>query len=187
MSKKSCVGLFLALAMVVLLESPALAADGELPWGNFAWRMLNIVIFVGVLYKLMGKKAKAFFSGRKADITKELKDLQTRREEAKKKLLELETSIGNLEEERKAILEESKVQAEASKKAILEEAERQAEQILATAKRTAESEGRTILADVRAAIADEIIAATEKTLESKLDNAQHGKLITNSLTKVVLN
>ncbi len=187
MGKKLCVGMFLSLAWVVLLECPAMAADGELPWGNFAWRILNIIIFVGALWLLLGKKARAFFKGRQEGIVNELDNLEARREEAKKKLAELEQSIGNLEQERQAILDESKAQAEASKEAILAEAERQAEQILVAARRTAESEGRSILADVRATIADEIVNATEKALESKLDAAKHGKLITNSLTKVVLN
>lgn len=44
-----------------------------------------------------------------------------------------------------------------------------------------------MLAQVRAAIADEIVDAAEKVLESKLDAAKHDKLINNSLTKVVLN
>ncbi len=187
MSKKSCVGLFLILALVVLSTSPALAADGELPWGNFGWRMLNIVIFVGVLWKLVGKKACAFFKGRQESIGKELDDLAARRKEAKNKLRELESSISNLEKERQAILDESKAQAEASKETIIAEAHRQAEQILVTARRTAENEGRTMLAEVRSTLADEIVDAAEKVLESKLDSAKHGKLITNSLTKVVLN
>ncbi len=187
MSKKSCVGLFLILVIVVLTAGPALAADGELPWGNFGWRMLNIVIFVALLYKLLGKKACAFFKGRQESIGKDLDDLEARRKEAKKKLLELESSIGNLDQERQAILDESKAQAEASKEAIIAEAHRQAEQILVTARRTAENEGRSMLAEVRSALADEIVDAAEKVLESKLDNTKHGKLITNSLTKVVLN
>ncbi len=185
MSKSKCVGI--ALALVMLSASTAFAAEGELPWDNFAWRMLNIAIFVAILYKAVGKKACAFFTGRREGIRQELDDLDVRREEARKNLAKIEASIANLNEERAAILEESKVQAEAGKKAIIEEAERQAEQIIVAARRTAENEGRAILADVRAAIADEIVDAAEKVLETKLDGAKHTKLINNSLTKVVLN
>ncbi len=185
MSKSRCVGL--ALALVLLGASNALAAEGPLPWDNFAWRMLNIAIFVAILYMAVGKKACAFFTGRREGIRQELDDLETRREQAKENLAKLEASIANLSQERAAIIEESKVQAEAGKNAIIEEAERQAEQIIVSARRTAENEGRAILADVRAAIADEIVDAAEKVLETKLDAAKHTKLINNSLTKVVLN
>ncbi len=175
------------MALVLLIQSPAFAAEGELPWGNFAWRLLNLAIFLVLLWKFVGKKACAFFKGRQEGISKDLRDLQTRREDAKKSLAELESSISNLDAERNAILEESKKQAEASKAAIIKEAELQAEQIIVAARRTAENEGRTVLAEVRAVIADEIVDAAEKVLETKLDNAKHNKLITNSLTKVVLN
>ena len=184
MSKSKCVGM--SLALVLLLASPALAAEGALPWDNFAWRMLNIVIFVAILWKFVGAKAKAFLSGRREGIRQELDDLDARREEAKLNLVKIEASIANLVAEREAILNESKVQAEAGKQAIIEEAERQAEQIIVTARLTAQNEGRAILAEVRAAVADEIVDATEKVLETKLDGAKHTKLINNSLTKVVL-
>ena len=62
----------------------------------------------------------------------------------------------------------------------------QAEQIVQQARRTAENEGRAMLAEVRAAIADEIVDAAEKVLAEKLTAAEHEKLITNSLNKVVL-
>ncbi len=185
MSKSRFVGM--ALALVLLSASSAFAADGPLPWDNFAWRMLNIVIFVAILWKAVGKKACTFFTGRREGIRQELDDLDIRREEAKQNLAKIEASIANLAEEREAILAESKTQAEAGKQAIIEEAQRQAEQIIIAARRTAENEGRAILADVRAAIADEIVDAAEKVLETKLDGAKHTKLINNSLTKVVLN
>lgn len=177
----------MALALVLLQASSAYAAEGGLPWDNFAWRVLNIIIFGYILWKFAGTKLAAFLTGRREGIRKDLDNLAERREEAKRKLADIEQSIVNLSAERQAILEESKVQAEAGKKAIIEEAERQAEQIIVTARRTAENEGRTILAEVRAAIADEIVDAAEKVLETKLDAARHTKLINNSLTKVVLN
>ena len=68
----------------------------------------------------------------------------------------------------------------------MEEAHRQAAQIVEQARLTAENEGRAIFAEVRASIADEIVNAAEKALSSKLNAAEHDKLIANSLNKVVL-
>ncbi len=182
-----CKSIWIALALVLLQASTAMAAEGELRWADFGWRILNAVIFVAVLWKLTGKKLVGFLTGRREGIRQDLEDLDQRREDAKKKLSEVEASIANLEAERKAIIDESRAQAEAGKQAIIEEANRQAEQIIAGARRTAENEGRAILTEVRAVIADEIVEAAEKVLESKLDASKHGKLINNSLTKVVLN
>ena len=162
------------LALTLLFAVGAQASEGhDAPrWGDFGWRVLNFII--------------KFFSGRRARISQELQDLETRRADAQKRLDEVEKRISNLESERKAILDESLTQAESVKQAIVEEAKRQAEQIVQQARRTAENEGRTMLAEVRAAIADEIVDAAEKVLAEKLTPAEHEKLITNSLNKVVL-
>ena len=166
------------LALTLLFAVGAQASEGhDAPrWGDFGWRVLNFIIFAGILWYFVGGLARKFFSGRRARISQDLQDLEARRAEAQKRLDEVEKRISNLESERKAILDES----------VVEEAKRQAEQIVQQARRTAENEGRAMLAEVRAAIADEIVDAAEKVLAEKLTAAEHERLITNSLNKVVL-
>lgn len=177
-----------AVALVLLTAGVALASEGEGPrWGDFSWRVLNLILFAAILWKFTGKLIVNFLTGRREGIRQELADLDVKRAEAEKRLAEIEAHISNLDAERKAILEEGKAQAEAGRKAILAEAEKQAQGILDQARRTAENEGRAVLAQVRAAIADEIVDTAEKVLASKLDNSKHGKLIEHSLSKVVLN
>ena len=171
------------LALTLLFAVGAQASEGhDAPrWGDFGWRVLNFIIFAGILWYFVGGLARKFFSGRRARISQDLQDLEARRAEAQKRLDEVEKRISNLESERKAILDESLAQAESVKQAVVEEAKRQAEQIVQQARRTA-----AMLAEVRAAIADEIVDAAEKVLAEKLTAAEHEKLITNSLNKVVL-
>lgn len=119
-------------------------------------------------------------------IRQSLDDLEERRAKAKEHLAAVETRIARLDEEREAILAESRVQAENLKQGIMAEARRQAAQIVEQARLTAENEGRSVLAEVRAAIADEIVDAAEKALREKLKAGEHEKLIANSLNKVVL-
>ena len=190
MSRYKTVGI--AVVLTLLTAAVAFAADGQSEGGqsvivNFAWRLLNIAIFVGVLYKLLGKKIKAFFIDRSENIRTELENLETRKTEAEQQLAEVKQRIANLDTEREAILEESKIQAAQLKAAILAEAHKQAEQIREQALRAAENEGKAAMEQLRATLADEIVAAAEALLRSKLDDAQHEKLINNSLTKVVLN
>lgn len=179
---------WVAAALVLLTVGTAFASEGEgLRWGDFAWRVLNLVVFAAILWKFTGKLIVNYFTGRREGIRQGLEDLDARRVDARKRLAEIEANIADLDAERKAILDESRAQAEAGKQAIIAEAHKQAEAILEQARRTAENEGRAMLAQVRAAIADEIVDTAEKVLESKLDAAKHDKLINNSLTKVVLN
>ena len=190
MSRYATIGMAIALALLavaIALASDGQAEGGQSPGMNFVWRLLNIAIFVGILYKLVGSKAKAFFTGRRDGIRTELANLEARKTEAELQLAQIKRRIANLDAEREAILEESKIQAEQIKTAILTEAHKQAEQIREQALRMAENEGKAALEQLRAALADEIVATAEVLLQSKLDGAQHDKLINNSLTKVVLN
>lgn len=178
----------LALAVAVIATEAAAAEAGHAAprWGDFGWRVLNFVIFAGILWYFVGGLAKKFFKGRRQMIRETLDDLKERRAKAKEHLAAVEARIARLDEERKAILEESRAQAENLKQGIMEEARRQADQIVEQARLTAENEGRSVLAEVRAALADEIVDAAEKALRDKLGAAEHDKLIANSLNKVVL-
>ena len=190
MSKWKHFGLVLPLALafaVVATQAAAAEAGHAAPrWGDFGWRVLNFVIFAGILWYFVGGLAKKFFKGRRQLIRDTLDDLEERRAKAREHLAAVEARIARLDEERKAILEESRVQAENLKQGIMEEARRQAEQIVEQARLTAENEGRSVLAEVRAALADEIVGAAEKALRDTLGDGEHAKLIANSLNKVVL-
>ena len=175
------------IAIVCLFATNAMANEGhEYRWGDFAYRVVNFIIFFGILWYFTGKLIKNYFKGRRQNIQDTFDNLEERREAAKKKLSEVEAHIANLEQERKAILDESVAQAEALKKSIIDDAKKQAEQIVAQAKITAENEGRSILSQVRSTMADEIVDAAEKLLRESLGPDEHKKLITNSLNKVVL-
>ena len=181
-----------AIALALLTAAIAFASDGhdeggQSPTTNLVWRVLNIALFVGILYKLVGQKIRAFFTGRRDGIRADLEKLEAGKKEAELRLAQVGQRIANLDAEREAILQESRAQAEQIKAAILAEARAQAEQIREQALRAAENEGKAAMEELRATLADEIAAAAEALLKSKLDDARHEKLINNSLTKVVLN
>lgn len=178
----------MTVAIVVLGCAAYAHASGEHEprWGDFAWRILNLILFCAILWYFTGKLIKRFFKNRKQAIQDTLNDLEKRREDAKAKLAEVEKRIANLEAERKAILDESKAQAERLKKGIVDDANRQASQIVDQAKRAAENESRAMLAQVRATMADEIVDAASKALQNRLTNEDHDKLISNALDKVAL-
>ena len=179
-----------ALLVTLMCAAPALASEGghDAPrWGDFAWRILNLIIFVAILWHFIGKLCINFFRGRKQKIKDDLDNLTERREAAKAHLAEIETRIANLEQERTAILEESKKQGEALKNQIIAQAQEQAKQIVEMAKVTAENEGQSIIQEIRTTLANELIDATKQQLLSSLSKkGEHDKLINNSLKKVVL-
>lgn len=177
----------LAILFIAGMADIALAAEGHEPrWGDFGWRVLNLILFCAILWYFIGNLWKKFFHNRRETISNTLTDLENRRSEAKAKLAEIEKRIANLEEERKAILEESQAQGERLKKSIMDDAQKQASQIVEQAKKAAENESRAALEKVREQVAGEIIEAAKKSLKGQLTDEDHDRLIANSLDKVVL-
>lgn len=187
MSKRKLTGLSLALLVALFWADPSLASEGHEPrWGDFAWRVANLVLFCGILWYFTGNLIKRFFRNRKQTIKDTLDELEASREEARAKLAEIEQRIAGLESERQAILAESQEQAERLRKNIVADAQRQAEQILEQARRSAENEGRAMLDNVRSTVANEIVEAAARALRGQLTEKDHDKLIAQSLNKVVI-
>ncbi len=182
-----------ALLMVVICATTVLAAEhggdhGDYnKWMNFLYRVITFGLVVGIIWYAAGKKIKNFFGSRRYNIEAELKDLDTRKTEAEKKLREVESSIANMEAERAKILEDYKAQGEALKASIVEKAEAHAELLKKHAQITAEQETKYAIESLREEMSERIIQAAEKALAEKLTKDEHEKLIDKYLTKVVFN
>ncbi|NJB68185.1 F-type H+-transporting ATPase subunit b [Desulfobaculum xiamenense] len=180
--------LVLAVASVAYASEAGGAHGGHgLNWKDFLLRVVNFVIFIGIIYKFAGKKIAELFVGRRKQIETQLADLADRREEAEKKLAEVEKNIANIEQEREAILAEFRAQGESLKASIIEAAKLNAEKITAQVKLTAEQERRAAIQSVRAEVAELVVEAAERLLTEKLSATEHNKLVDDSLKKVVLN
>lgn len=182
---------FILAAALVLCATVALASEGggehHLNWTNFVLRVINFVIFAGLLYYFGAKKIAAFFGGRRKQIETQLHDLDERKTKAEARLAEVEKSIANLAAEKAKILDEYRAQGEALKAAIIDKAEQDAAKIRAQAETGAAQEGVYKLRELRAEIAELVIEAAEKILKEKLSPEEQAKLIDKYLTKVVLN
>ena len=78
-------------------------------------------------------------------------------------------------------------QGEAAKAAIIAKAEESAVRLQEQAKRTAQNEIDQAVESIRAEMAEKIALAAERMLAERLTAQEHGKLIDQYLTKVVLN
>ena len=114
------------LTTVVAFAEPAELEHEGLPWGNFALRLVNILIFLGIIWYAAGGLIKKYFVGRRASIITEMEELDRLKKEAAAHLADVERRVAGVEAEAKALLEEGRVQAEQLKAAILADAERQA-------------------------------------------------------------
>jgi F-type H+-transporting ATPase subunit b len=156
-------------------------------WRDLAWRIINFIIFVGILYLAAGKRIVQMLTSRRQQIRDDLEGLDFRREEADKKLRQVEAQIKDLDAQREKILADFQAQGENLKKAILAQAEEKAKQIKAQAQTAAAQEYKLATEKLRDELSEMIIEAAEKMIQRQLTKENHEKLVQQSLTRVVLN
>jgi len=188
---KQTITVLAILACSLLVAASGMAAEGgggsAAAWKDFMWRCINVVLFVGIIYKLAGKRIKEFFSGRREQIDSELTDLQNRKSEAEQKLRDVEKSIAGINQERQEILDQAKEQAEAMRQSIIDKAHEDAERVREMAKVQASQEFQQAMDSLRAEMADRIVESAENIIAERLGKKDQEELIDKYLTKVVLN
>ncbi len=163
----------------------ALASEGEgLPWGNFALRLLNVAIFLAIIWFAAGKLIKSFIVGRKEKIANTLVELENLKKQAVTDLKDIENRVANIESECAAMMEEGRRQAEKIREAILAEAEKQAAQIIEAARMGARQEAKAEYDAIRARLADEIAGSLQQKLAARLDAATQEHLMDKALSKI---
>ncbi|WP_462324428.1 F0F1 ATP synthase subunit B family protein [Desulfoplanes sp.] len=181
----------MAFLLVLVSAGAVVAAEhgggDSSKWLNLLYRFINFVILAWIIYKVAGKRLAEFFSGRRYQIETDLKDMDARKDEAAKKLSDVEASIANLEAEKAKIIEEAEAQGNALKQAIIDQANATADQIKAQAKVAAEQEAKLAVESIKAEMAESIADAAELMVQKQLKKKDHEGLINEYLTKVVLN
>ena len=179
----------LAILVVCTASTAAYASEGGgfNPWLDFLWRVITFAVVFGVLAKLLAKPLKTFFQGRTYQIETELKDLDTRRAEAERRLAEVEKSIANLNQEREAMLAQFRKDGELLKQKIIAGAEKSAEKIRQQAATSAQQEALSAINALRNEMAEQVTRAAGEMIKDKLTKADHERIVNDYLTKVVLN
>ncbi|MFO8033496.1 MAG: F0F1 ATP synthase subunit B [Desulfohalobiaceae bacterium] len=189
MKRAFLVSMVFVVLMLMAVNGWAASAEGGAwaEWKDFLWRIVNFIIFIGIIYLVAGKRIIGFFSGRSEQIESELKDLNERRAQAEERLQEVEKSIANIDQEREEILNKAREQGEAIRESIISKARQEAEQITRQAQVKASQEMQQVVNELREEMADKVIDSAEKLIVSKLGKKDQEKLIDKYLTKVVLN
>jgi F-type H+-transporting ATPase subunit b len=134
-----------SLLAPLLVASVALASGGgqddtHAKLVNFAWKSLDFVVLAGLIYWLVGKKAGAFFAGRRESVKKMLDDARREREEAQQKFQEYELKLNKATAEIDELTRMIREQGVAEKQRIIREANEIAEKIKEDAKARMEQE-----------------------------------------------
>lgn len=177
--------IFFSTLFVLGAAGFAFASEGEgLPWGNFILRLLNVAIFLGIIWFAAGKLIKGFVVGRKEKIANTLVELENLKKQAASDLKDIEMRVANIEAECAAMLDEGRHQAEKIREAIIAEAEKQAAQIIEAAHLGARQEAKVEYDAIKARLADEIAETLQRKLTARLDASTQEHLMDKALSKI---
>ncbi len=152
---------------------------------DFAWRIVNFIILLYILYKLMWKKMKSFFAGRREGIQASLEEAEVVKADAEKKFKEYDEKIKKAEEEIQGISAMIKAQGEEEKKSIIADAERASVKMKEDAKARMEQELKKAKNELRLEASELAVQMAEDILKKKVTKEDHEGMVREYLDRMV--
>jgi len=159
--------------------------DARAQFIDFAWRVANFLVLMGILYWLMWKKIKAFFAGRREGIKASLEEAEVVKAEAEKKFREYDEKIKKAEEEIQGISDMIRAQGEEEKKRIIAEAERAAVKMKEDAKARMDQELKKAKNELRLEASELAVQMAEDILKKKVTKEDHEGMVREYLDRMV--
>ena len=144
--------------------------------GLEAWKFLNLIVLIVLLYFVLRRPLAEAFRGRRERIKRELAAARAERDAALAKLAEIEARMSNLEPEIAAVEERARVEAEAERKRIASETEQEIGRIREQARKEIEAAGKVARQQLRRFAADESVRLAEEILRAEIRSQDDERL-----------
>jgi F-type H+-transporting ATPase subunit b len=154
--------------------------------GLFLWSLLTFVLLVGLLYKFAFGPLMEMQRNRQAEIHDSIVEAERLRTEAHALLDDYKLQVASARQDAEEILERARKMSETTRIEILEEARATAERALEKSREQIERETREALQQIRTEVADLTLAAAEKVTRKSLTDADHLRLINESIASIDL-
>jgi F-type H+-transporting ATPase subunit b len=140
-------------------------------------KLVNLVIFLTVLYLLLRKPTREFFRQRLASVRETLDRAAREKQEATAKMAELDARLNRLDVDLRDIGAQSDREAAAERARMDAEVKRDVEKIREMAAREVEAAKLVALADLRAFTATTAVDLAEQMIRREMTPADDAKLV----------
>ena len=154
-------------------------------WFGFAWRLLNFLVLIGILYWLLASKIRDFLTGRREGIKTALSEAMSAQEAAEKKFREYSEKLDKATEEIEQLGEMIRSQGLVEKERILEEARKAAEKMKEDTKTRLEQEFSKAGRDLRIEAVRLSTQMAEELLMRHIKAEDHETMVKDYIEKVV--
>lgn len=166
------------MASLLGMAAPMLA-EGGFRFTVEGFYIIDFVILVVLLWAVTKGPIRKFFQKRHDDVKHEMETATRLRQEAEKKLAELDKVMSGLESEIAQIREQFRADGEREKARILAAAEGDANKIREGAKKTIEQEMAKLREQLEAELVKSVMESAEAKVRQRLDQATQKKLATS--------
>lgn len=189
--RKPGLGIFFCLIPCVFWLTTAYASGGGeaggqegLNWSNLFWRSVNFLVLGGLLYWLLAKKVKVFFTGRRDGIRTALDEAAAARDAAEKKFREYSAKLDKASGEIEQIGEMIRSQGLSEKERIIAEAKKAAEKMKEDARMRIEQEFNKASQQLRSEAVRLSAQMAEELLKQHIQAADHEALVKDYIVKM---
>lgn len=154
-------------------------------WLNFFWRSVNFIVLAGIIYWLLAKKVKEFFTGRHRGIRTALAEAATAREAAEKKFQEYSVKLDKATGEIEQISEMIRSQGLSEKERIIAEAGKAAEKMKEDTQTRIEQEFKKASQQLRSETVRLSTQMAEELLRKHIQATDHEAMVEDYIVKVV--
>lgn len=176
---------FVLFCVLGLATVHASGGGGHEEQNDFVWRLVNFIILIGVLYWLLAKKVKEFFTGRREGIKTALAEAAAAREAAEKKFQEYDATLAKATGEIEAIGEMIKAQGMVEKERIIDDARKTAEKMREDAHARMEQEFVKASQELRIEAVRLSARMAEELLKKNIRADDHEAMVKDYIEKVV--
>ncbi|MDR2697901.1 MAG: ATP synthase F0 subunit B [Holophagales bacterium] len=152
--------------------------------GQFFLKLINFLIFGGLLFWILKGSLASAFRTRANEIEMKLLKSERDRLEGEAQLRELETKMAGLEQELGGIMEKAKTDAEAEKQRILEAARAEADQILTQVQSEIEYQKRLAEAELRGLVAKLAVEGAESRIQRQVQGDSAIRIMDHAIQQI---
>ncbi len=140
-------------------------------------KLVNLLLFIGVLYYFLRKPVREFFAQRFASVRHTLEHAAREKEAATLKMAELDLRLNRLDSELAEIKDQAHREASAERARLRTETDRDIEKNRLTAQREIEAAKQIALADLREFAATKSVELAEQIIRRELTPEDDARLV----------
>jgi len=151
---------------------------------SFLFQIINLLLVIGILYKLMYQPILKMVSDREERIESSLANAEKASTDAQQKLDAYEAKLQSAREEAQSLVERAAKQAEAQRQETVSQAQEEAAKTLARAREEIEGEKNKALNQIREEVAGLAVLAASKVIDKTITEEDQKALVKEFVSEV---